>query len=239
MKQAGRRLIRAIFRRGNSFVSPSHSILRTIHIVWVGDEAKRPENCINSWRQKNPGWAVRVWGNHELTSMEWENHEHMSDMLNRQVWDGVADMMRWEILDRYGGFAVDADSMCLRPLEDWLFEPRVFACWENEIVRPGLIANGYVYSHPGNALVRQIIRDIYELPEMVGLPFRLTGPARLTNTFHQMRYTGLTIYPSHYFMPTHFLGLKYEGSGPIFAQQFWDSTRARARETHLSKDAES
>ena len=62
----------------------------------------------------------------------------MSDMLNRQVWEGVADMMRWEILDQHGGFAVDADSICIRPLEDWLFEPRIFACWENEIARPGL-----------------------------------------------------------------------------------------------------
>ena len=242
MKQAARRLLGAAFRRrANSVRSASYSFLRTIHIVWIGDESKRPENCIDSWRQKNPGWTVRVWGNRELTSLEWENHKHMSDMLSRQVWDGVADMMRWEILDKYGGFAVDADSISVRPLEDWLFEPRVFSCWENEIARPGLIANGYFYSHPGNALVRQIIRDIYDLPEMAGLPFRLTGPLRLTNTFHQMRYNELTIYPSHYFIPTHFAGLKYEGNGPIFAQQLWHSTKRRAREGRLSenKNAES
>jgi mannosyltransferase OCH1-like enzyme len=82
---------------------------------------------------------------------------------------GVADMMRWEILERYGGFAVDADSVCVRPLADWLFEPEIFACWENEIARPGLIANGYVYSHPGNRLIRQLVNDIHN-------PHRISQP---------------------------------------------------------------
>ena len=214
MKGLGRRLKNTAKRRWKAVFASSPSIMRTIHIVWVGDESKRPDKWIETWRQKNPDWTVRIWGNHELTSLNWENHKHISQMLNRKEWPGVADMMRWEILDKYGGFAVDADSICVRPLENWLFEPHIFACWDNEILLPGIIANGYVYSHPGDPLIRQIIDDIYDLPNMSDQASKMTGPKRITDTFRRMRYTDLTIYPSHYFIPGHWSGLNYKGSGP-------------------------
>jgi mannosyltransferase OCH1-like enzyme len=207
-------------------------IFRTIHIVWIGDETRRPDNCIETWRQMNPDWIVRVWGNQELLSEDWQNMQHIREMVTRE-WNGVADMMRWEILERLGGFAVDADSVCVRPLEDWLFEPDIFACWENEIERPGLIAAGYVYSHPRNALIRQIISDIQDLPDMTGgEAWQLVGPRRLTDTVRKMRYTGITLYPSHYFIPEHYIaGVSYSGLGPIFAKQLWGSTRPQVYDT--------
>jgi glycosyltransferase involved in cell wall biosynthesis/mannosyltransferase OCH1-like enzyme len=206
-------------------------IYRTIHIVWIGDEAKRPDNCIETWRQMNPGWSVRVWGNHELQFGTWANLAHMRKMLTRELC-GVADMMRWEILEKHGGFAVDADSVCIRPLPDWLFEPEVFAAWENEITRPGLIANCFVYSQPGNALIQKVIKDIQDLPDVTGkLAWQLTGPQRLTDTVRAMAYSGITVYPSHYFMPEHFTGMKYGGSGPIFAKQLWGTARPELYES--------
>jgi len=60
-------------------------------------------------------------------------------MYSREL-NGVADIMRYEILFNEGGIALDADSLCLRPLEDWVLEPAAFAAWEHEHIRPGLIA---------------------------------------------------------------------------------------------------
>jgi mannosyltransferase OCH1-like enzyme len=196
-------------------------IFRTIHIVWVGDESKRPDSCINTWAQQNPDWKIRIWGNNELCSMEWKNSRHINTMLNRELC-GVADLMRWEILSKHGGFAIDADSICVRPLENWLFEADIFACWENEICRPGLIANGYVYSHPNNILINSIIDDIYDSNlDDDKLAWQLTGPTRITDIFRKISYNNITIYPSHYFLPRHYTGIEYSGSGPVFAQQFW------------------
>jgi mannosyltransferase OCH1-like enzyme/glycosyltransferase involved in cell wall biosynthesis len=201
-------------------------IFRTIHIVWIGDEKRRPDECIRTWRDQNPDWSVRIWGNEELRAEQWRNINHIRRMITRELC-GVADMMRWEILYKYGGFAVDADSVSVRPLEDWLFEPEVFACWENEIVRPGLIANGYVYSHPGNPLIAAVIEDIHRLQDVTtDLAWRLTGPQRLTDTVRNLGYTDITIYPSHYFMPEHYNGPTYGGTGPVFAKQFWGRARA-------------
>lgn len=58
-------------RLKNMWKNSRAPILRTIHMVWVGDENKRPDNCIETWWRKNPGWIVRIWGNRELTSLEW------------------------------------------------------------------------------------------------------------------------------------------------------------------------
>ena len=58
--------------------------------------------------------------------------------------------MRYEILFNEGGIALDADSLCLRPLEDWLLEPAAFAAWEHEHIRQGLITVGAMRAEPGN-----------------------------------------------------------------------------------------
>lgn len=199
-------------------------IPKTLHIIWVGDETRRPDNCIDSWRTHNPGWTVRIWGNAELTGREWANGDHMRAMAQREL-NGVADMMRWEILFAEGGLVVDADSLCIRPLDDDLLDCEAFACWESEIQRPGLIAAGYFGSVAQNPFVGQIILDIRNEPSVVDRPaWQSVGPQRLTDAYRAYRYQALTIYPSHYFIPEHFSGLCYEGTGRVYARQLWGST---------------
>ncbi|MBX3664053.1 MAG: hypothetical protein KF834_00070 [Burkholderiales bacterium] len=201
------------------------SIPRVLHVVWIGDETQRPEDCIQSWARLNPGFELKVWGNREMTQTQWINARHMEAMWSHEL-AGVADLMRWEILHRHGGFAIDADGSALRPLDDWLFDCTMFACWENELARPGLIANGYVASAPGNPLVARIIDDLRREADLTDrMAWQSTGPLRLTQAFHRHRCGDLSIYPSHYFMPEHFTGVCYAGSGRVYARQQWRSAQ--------------
>jgi mannosyltransferase OCH1-like enzyme len=200
-------------------------IPKQLHIIWVGDESKRPDNCIRTWVERNPDWTVNVWGNADLRDYGWHNAAHMRQMAQREL-NGVADMMRWEILYNEGGFVVDADSVCVRPLDDWLLEHEAFACWENELARPGLIAAGYVAGRANNPFFGQIVNDIRAEASVVNdMAWKTVGPQRLTNAFRQYAYSGLTVLPSHYFIPEHFSGVRYQGSGPVYAEQHWGSTR--------------
>lgn len=124
-------------------------IPRIFHFIWVGDESRRPDNCIDTWRTAHPDWSFKIWGNAELEGRDWINAHHMAQMRQREM-NGVADMMRWEILYEQGGIVFDADSVCLRPLEDEMLDCEAFACWESEIARPGLIAAGYFGTVPAN-----------------------------------------------------------------------------------------
>lgn len=199
-------------------------IPRTFHFIWVGDEARRPDNCIQTWRAAHPDWTFHLWGNAELEGRRWINGPHIEQMRPREL-NGVADMMRWEILHEHGGVVFDADSVCVRPLDDWLLDCEAFACWESEIARPGLIAAGYFGCEAGNPFVRQIIDDIAAAPSVVdAMAWQTVGPKRLTDCYREHRYTPLRIYPSHYFIPRHFTGLTYEGRDTIYAHQLWGST---------------
>lgn len=199
-------------------------IPRTLHVIWVGDESKRPDNCIATWQRHNPDWELRLWGNEELASYGWVNAAHMREMAQREL-NGVADLMRWEILYNEGGFVVDADSICKRPLEPWLFEGEAMACWENELARPGLIAAGYVASVPDNPFFGQMILDLQKEPTVMDrMAWQSVGPLFLTECHRQYQYGGLTIWPSHFFIPRHFTGTAYTGGGQVFADQAWGST---------------
>ena len=134
-------------------------IPKILHFIWVGDDARRPDNCIGTWMRHHPDWTIKIWDNASLSENEWVNAAHMRAMFGREL-NGVADMMRWEILYNEGGIVIDADSVCLRPLDDSLLDCDAFACWESEMARPGLIAAGYFGCGAGNEFVGQIILDI-------------------------------------------------------------------------------
>lgn len=199
------------------------AIPKILHFVWVGNQALRPDNCIESWRSMNPNYTVVVWDNDAFAQTPWHNIVHIHDMIPREL-NGVADMMRYEILYHHGGIALDADSFCIRPLEDWLLEPSEFACWENEHIRPGLIACNAIGSEAGSRFFGQIINDIHSEKTVThDMAWKTVGPLRMTSSWQRYQYP-LTIYPSHYFVPNHFEAKEYSGKGPVFANQIWGST---------------
>ncbi|MDC0959773.1 glycosyltransferase [Planktomarina temperata] len=198
-------------------------IPKKLHFVWVGDESKRPDNCIQSWAKLNPEYEIVIWGNTALAEYSWVNKKHMDAMYSREL-NGVADLMRYEILFNEGGIALDADSLCLQPLEDWLLEPAAFAAWEHEHIRPGLIAAGAMGAEPGNEFFGACVKRLSKKWRVTNKrAWKTVGPQLITDVHKETRYD-LTIYPAHFFYKSHHSGWKYTGSGPCFSDQFWGST---------------
>lgn len=205
----------------------SGGIPKKIHIVWIGDESERPDRCIASWRDKNPDWQVVVWGNREFSERSWVNQEHMAARWRSEI-VAVADMMRYEILFKEGGFCIDADSVCERPLDDYLFDEPVVLSFENEIERGGLLAVGYMASAPGDPFFERIIEDIRNDNS---IPFVhaawSTGPYRLTKHYQANPPERSKILPSFHFIPQHYTGRAYEGGGVVYGRQLWADTCRR------------
>ena len=174
----------------------------------------------------NPSYEIRVWGNNDLATYGWYLSNWMTEMSKKELC-AVADLMRYEILYREGGITLDADSICIRPLEDWLIETDEFACWENEHLVPNLIAVGTMGGKRESPFFGQIIKDLSEENVDSSKPaWVTTGPVRLTNAWKKYQFP-LTIYPSHYFYPTHHSGkLDYNGNGIVFSRQLWGSTKS-------------
>lgn len=150
---------------------------------------------------------------------------------------GVADLMRWEILFNEGGFALDADSIAIDALPEWLFDCTAFACWENELGSPGVIANGYFGCRAGDRLVGHLLAKLeskrhlatkfvwYKLRRKTVSAWKTVGPRPLTSAFHELGYSELTVLPSHFFCPRHFTNRTYLGTGPVFCDQLFASSR--------------
>lgn len=214
-------------------------IPKKLHFIWVGDESLRPDVYIDTWRRQHPDFEIQVWGNSEWKNRDWINREHM-DRIAAQARGlaGVADLMRWEILLEEGGFALDADSVCLQRLPEWLFDCDLFAVWENEYVRPGLVANGYVGAVPGHSVIQRVVSELRDLRDIrrhfVWRKMRFkkrkvwqtTGPVPFTKALLEDASRSATILPSHFFLPLHHSGEIYRGNGPVYGCEFFAGTLA-------------
>jgi hypothetical protein len=109
-----------------------------------------------------------------------------------------------------------------------MLQCEAFACWENEVARPGLIAAGYFGTVPRNPFLAHLIDEIKKKPTVTDrMAWESVGPQHLTDTWKKFGYGNLTILPSHFFIPRHFTGAEYTGTGPIYARQEWGSTLGR------------
>ncbi|CAE8650065.1 unnamed protein product, partial [Polarella glacialis] len=77
--------------------------------------------CVHSWRVQNPGWQVVVLDKHSVRQYvgheEGELPERYEDLESAQQ----SDALRLALLARYGGVYTDVATLCLRPLEDWIW----------------------------------------------------------------------------------------------------------------------
>lgn len=144
-------------------------------------------------------------------------------MLAKKDYAGAADVMRYEILYEHGGIYIDADTYCVKPLEDWLLDCESFASWEQELVRNNLIANTVMGSVPGSEAMKLCIDEVAtkDCTEKK-LAWMITGPMLVTDVFFK-KQANLTVYPSHFFMPKHHSGYVSKVTGHHFASHLWGS----------------
>lgn len=154
---------------------------------------------------------------------KWRLAEQMRFFASRGEYNGVADCMRWELLQALGGIFVDADSVKLRDLPQDLDDLPCIAAWEQEIERPGLIACGYLKFPNDHPFLEAIIQDIKSQPLDERMAWEIAGPLAITRAFHTFKPNDLTILPSHFFTPRHLTGREYAGTLK-YAEQLWGST---------------
>jgi GT2 family glycosyltransferase len=204
-------------------------IPKIIHQLWIGS-LPAPSKFMNTWRDKNPSFQYMLWNETEIskqpTIFACQNRVNEIEEIN-----GKADILRWEILYAYGGVFLDADSICIEPIDDILMNTTCFAGWEQEQVRTGLIATGTMGFPPKHPLVKQAIDWIKANPvsfKKTGKRAWLTvGPMLLTNMYNSNEQfkKDMTIFPSYFFLPIHGTGLEYKGHGKIYAYQAWGSSK--------------
>ena len=168
-------------------------IPRILHQVWVGPNPL-PEDFARyreSWRNHHPDWEMRLWTEESLPKdlVRPEVYERMRKPTER------SDMIRLEILFRFGGVYVDTDFECLRPIDPLIEGTEFFTC----DLKPGRVNNAVIGSVRGHPLLERALRELRPRAEY-GYDKHGTGPFFLEALVRDQ--AGVTIYPPHYFYPT-------------------------------------
>ena len=211
-------------------------IPKIIHQIWIGDASKAPHKWMNTWKDKNPSYTHIFWNEVEIIKRGVVfSAQHQIDIIPEI--NGKADIMRWELLLKYGGIYIDADSICIEPLDDEMFLNNAgFATYENEFCRAGLVATGTVGFIPNNQFCHDIVNIIMAQTDDYFTSTRAwatVGPGLLTKMLKLSSHSDqFSVYPSYMFLPTHFTGKVYDGHKKVYAYQKWGTANQSYKEIH-------
>jgi len=203
------------------------AIPKIIHQIWIGNKPV-PLLWIETWKNRNPDFEHILWTDSEIVSRKFIFKNQKKIDICPEIC-GKTDIMRLEILYKYGGIFVDADSICIEPIHS-LFENIItgFATYENENVRKGLIANGNIAIIPNHPLISDMMDWIYSKDSDESIrtlrSWGSVGPALLTRFLNTGKYSDFHVLPSYTFLPIHFMGTEYDGHRKVYAHQLWGST---------------
>jgi len=202
-------------------------IPKIIHQIWIGSKPP-PIKMMNTWKDKHPDFEYIFWNESEFIKRDMTFAcQTQIDKIGEIV--GKVDMMRIEILYKYGGIYIDADSICIEPFDQYFLCKRAFATYENENVRGGLVATGTMGFVPNSPLCRDMIEwfqsDDASEKMAAFKAWYSVGPGCLTRFLKSGKYKDFSVFPSHCFLPVHFTGLKYEGHKKVYAYQEWGNTK--------------
>ena len=153
-----------------------YGVPRILHQVWINDrEPALPEPFRayrDAWQRLHPQWDYFLWN---LENIDFELRR--PELLPRCTgYAQMADVLRLEVLYRFGGVYVDTDFEPLRPI-DQVFDPSSnhFFCSEDGLA----ISTGIMGSTRGSPLISRLLDA---LPEELGnhAPNIETGPVFVT-----------------------------------------------------------
>ncbi|MEX0940372.1 MAG: glycosyltransferase [Candidatus Babeliales bacterium] len=109
---------RSLYEKYNLSIMPPLSELRIpklIHQIWLGSEF--PEEYREwqaSWLQIHPDWQYKLWTDEDVKMLKLYNQNLFDNAVN---YAQQSDILRYEILYRFGGLYIDIDFRCLKPFD--------------------------------------------------------------------------------------------------------------------------
>lgn len=177
--------------------SPS-KIPKILHQIWLGGPLPpKLEQYSIEWRKLHPDWEYRLWTDHDVKTMEF-NNKPLLDKTNNM--GQRSDILRYEILKTHGGVYLDTDFIPLKNLDDLLCTD--FFTGVSYDDAPNMF-NGLIGTTPNNPIIcnLNIINKVDDTDAMTIID--TTGPYHLTRSFFKTYYLVETpvALPVSYFYP--------------------------------------
>lgn len=182
--------------------NPSLKIPKIIHQIWIGGPVPEAFHAyMQTWQDMHPEWDYKLWTDDTISSF--------MPLYNQSFYDetdspGVkSDLLKWEIIYRYGGVYVDVDFECLRSLDMFHYLYDFYTALQpldTQFLQLGAALFAAVPYHP---ILKECIESIKDDWHYKGAPTK-SGPVHFTKAFY--RTAGKTnmidiAFPAFYFYP--------------------------------------
>lgn len=109
-----------------------------------------------SWRVLNPDWTVRFYDDGEMENYvrQYLSPEEFAGFMALPKMVAKVDIWRLLILYNEGGLYTDLDVACVKPIDEWVDNPRseVLLCVDNVV--PNNFGQHVLLAKPGNKVMR-------------------------------------------------------------------------------------
>ncbi len=171
----GQKQFLATLRRAFESKRPPHrqkgSVPKIIHQIWLGSPLPRSlQNNHQTWRRYHPDWKFKIWTDSDIAG---ENFSCRDLVEKTTCYGQKSDMLRAEIVYRYGGVYVDLDYECYRPLDPLIQGERFFTCllwimqahlgWPKVWRQPLVICNALFGAEPGHPVLKSYLERVREI----------------------------------------------------------------------------
>lgn len=131
-------------------------IPKRIFQIWLGSPLpEKYKRWASTWRDFHPEWEYQLWTDQEAESLDMQNREIYKSTKNL---GSKSDILRYEILNKYGGLYVDTDFECFKPFDYLHFHADFYAgiAFGKELT----ILNGIIGAIPGHPIITDLLRSI-------------------------------------------------------------------------------
>lgn len=168
--------------------SPEARIPKIIHQIWLGGPL--PEKYLSlqqSWQQHHPDWEYRLWSDADLADFPFTCRDRFDLAINKGE---QSDILRYEILYRYGGLYVDTDFECLRSFDVFHHTCDFYCGLEAKFPKQHnpAMGNALIGSVAGHPILKRCLEEIAKHetggdPDLIQI---YTGPICLCKAFMQL-----------------------------------------------------
>lgn len=182
-----------------------------------------------TWRKHHPDWEMQLWTENQLSTLQNQDLFDAAEEISPQAPNQLrGDIVRYELLYRYGGVWIDCDFECLQPI-DHLLQHEAFMAW----VVPGRWVNNAIMGFPaGHPFLAEVID---KLPENARRHPKIEGNAQKSGpqfiTPIVLRYPSVTLLPAELLYPYRWDELDRASddfSGALAVHRWWNRSRRRA-----------
>lgn len=179
-----------------------YRIPKIIHQIWLGSVfPKKYNRWVESWKKYHPDWEYHLWSDKKVEKLDMQKMDIFNETSN---FGAKSDILRYELLYKYGGLYIDTDFECFKPF-DYLHVNGDFYAgigFGKELT----ILNSIIGSIPQHPIIKELLDKITEpiQSSKVDSIHKSTGPWAFSNAcishIFDNKYRNILL-PVTYFYP--------------------------------------